>query len=111
MAGPFGKRVTGLDLERVVAQAAACHNGCDYWDQRRVGARVPLAQGVLSTKIAMHDIPSKRKLNSSKWVFKCKSNGMHRACALGYSQVTGLDYTDNFAPLVNFITVRLVLLC
>jgi Reverse transcriptase (RNA-dependent DNA polymerase) len=32
-------------------------------------------------------------------------------CALGYNQVPGLDYTDNFAPVVNNITARLVLLC
>jgi Reverse transcriptase (RNA-dependent DNA polymerase) len=32
-------------------------------------------------------------------------------CALGYNQVPGLDYTNNFAPVVNDITVRLVLLC
>jgi Reverse transcriptase (RNA-dependent DNA polymerase) len=32
-------------------------------------------------------------------------------CTLGYNQVPDLNFTDNFTPVVNDITVRLVLLC
>ena len=63
-------------------------------------------------KMAIQDIPEGRKLIGSKWVFKKKKNGIYRArlCALGYNQVPGIDYTDNFAPVVNDITLRLVFL-
>jgi hypothetical protein len=63
-------------------------------------------------KMAIQDIPTGRKLIGSKWVFKKKKNGIYRArlCALGYNQVPGIDYTDNFAPVVNDITLRLVFL-
>jgi hypothetical protein len=63
-------------------------------------------------KVAIKDIPAGRKLIGSKWVFKRKKNGIYRArlCALGYNQIPGLDYTDNFAPVVNDITLRLVFL-
>ena len=30
--------------------------------------------------------------------------------ALGYSQIPGVDFTDNFAPVVNDVSLRLVLL-
>jgi Reverse transcriptase (RNA-dependent DNA polymerase) len=64
-------------------------------------------------KIVIKDIPYGRMLIGSRRVFKCKKNGIYRAClcALGYNQVPGLDYTNNFAPVVNNITVNLVLLC
>ena len=31
-----------------------------------------------------------------------------RLCAIGYSQIAGIDYTDNFAPVVNDVTFRLI---
>jgi hypothetical protein len=48
----------------------------------------------------------------SKWVFKVKSNGIYRArlVALGYSQVAGIDFTDNFAPVIDEITFRILLI-
>jgi transposase InsO family protein len=57
-------------------------------------------------------IPSDRKLLGSKWVFKLKKNGTYRArlVALGYSQVPGVDFTDNFAPVINDISFRIMLI-
>ena len=42
-------------------------------------------------------IPSTRRLIGNKWVFKIKRDGTYRArlVALGYSQIPGVDYTDN----------------
>ncbi len=58
------------------------------------------------------ELPSNRKIIGSKWVFKTKKNGVHRArlVALGYSQIPGVDYTDNFAPVVHDVTYRLILI-
>ena len=44
-------------------------------------------------------IPSNRRLIGNKWVFKIKRDGTYRArlLALGYSQIPGVDYTENFA--------------
>ena len=51
-------------------------------------------------------ISKNRRLIGCKWVFKLKNNGVYRArlCALGYSQIPGVDYTDNFAPVVTDTT-------
>ena len=57
------------------------------------------------------DIPSNRKLIGTKWVFKLKRCGRYRSrlVVLGYTQIPGVDYTDNFSPLVNDVTMRLML--
>jgi len=43
-------------------------------------------------------IPTRRRIVGCKWVFKVKRNGVYRArsVALGYSQIPGVDLTDNF---------------
>ena len=63
-------------------------------------------------KTKKNQIPSNRRLIGSKWVFKKKGNGVYRArlCGLGYVQVPGLDYTENFSPVVLEVTFRIVLI-
>ncbi|KAL7572820.1 hypothetical protein ACA910_014674 [Epithemia clementina (nom. ined.)] len=57
------------------------------------------------------DIPKSRRLVGSKWVFKIKRDGTLRArlVSLGYSQVPRVDFSDNFAPVVNDVTFCIVL--
>ena len=56
-------------------------------------------------------VSAERSLIGNKWVFKQKKNGVHRArlVARGYSQVPGVDFSENYAPVVNDITMRLTL--
>ncbi len=56
--------------------------------------------------------PKERKLIGNKWVFKKKKNGVYRArlVALGYNQIPGVDFTDNFSPVANDVTIKLMLL-
>ena len=44
------------------------------------------------------EISGDRRLIGSKWVFKKKRNGVYRArlVGMGYSQIPGVDYKDNF---------------
>ena len=53
-------------------------------------------------------IPNNRRPIGNKWVFKIKRNGTYRArlVALGYSQIPGVDYTDNFAPAAHDVSFR-----
>src|SRR6056300_1517619 len=57
------------------------------------------------------DMPNGRKTIKCKWVFKVKRNGIFRArlVACGYSQIPGVDYTEHFAPVINDITWRILL--
>ena len=56
-------------------------------------------------------IPSNRRLIGNKWVFKIKRDGTYRArlVALGYIQIPGVDYTDNFAPVAHDVSFRISL--
>ena len=56
-------------------------------------------------------IPNNRRLIGNKWVFKTKRDGTYRArlVVLGYSQIPGVDYTDNFAPVAHDVSFRIAL--
>ena len=62
-------------------------------------------------QIERKEVPSDRRTIGSKWVFKRKRDGRYRArlCGLGYTQVAGVDFNANFAPDVNDVTFRLLL--
>ena len=62
-------------------------------------------------KYRKENVPSNRRIIGHKWVFKVKGNGVFRArlCAIGYSQVAGVDFTDNFAPVINDVTFRILM--
>ena len=42
-------------------------------------------------------------------MFKLKRDGTYRArlVALGYSQIPGVDYTNNFAPVAHDVSIRI----
>ena len=57
------------------------------------------------------DMPNDRRCVKCKWVFKIKRNGIFRArlVACGYSQIPGIDFTENYAPVINDATWRIML--
>ena len=60
-------------------------------------------------KIDKAKIPENRRLIGNKWVFEIKRDRTYRArlVALGYSQIPGVDYTDNFAPVAHDVSFRI----
>ena len=60
----------------------------------------------------MLNVPEGRKLIGSKWVFKEKRDGRFRArfMCLGYSQIPGVDFSDNYAPVGNDVTFRVIMI-
>ena len=57
-------------------------------------------------------MPEGKKSIKCRWVFDIKRNGIFRArlVACGYSQIPGQDYTEAYSPVVNDITIRIMLL-
>ena len=56
-------------------------------------------------------IPKNRRLIGNIWLFKIKRDETYRVrlVALGYSQITGVDYTDNFAPVAHEVSFKIAL--
>jgi len=62
-------------------------------------------------KVPRTAIPKGRRCIRSKWVFKIKRDGIFRArlVACGYSQIPGVDFTENFAPVINDVTWHILI--
>ena len=62
-------------------------------------------------RIKKSEVPSERRIIGNKWVFKRKRDGRYRArlCGLGYTQIAGVDFTANHAPVVNDVSFRIML--
>ena len=60
--------------------------------------------------VKRNDHPNDHRLVRCRWVFKVKRNGVYHArlVAKGFSQILGVDFTDNYSPLMNDVTFRVV---
>ena len=61
--------------------------------------------------VERRDIPAGRKTIKCRWIFEIKRSGVFRArlVACGYSQVAGVDFTESFSPVMNDVTMRLMI--
>jgi hypothetical protein len=57
------------------------------------------------------EVPPNRRLIGCKWIFKLKADGTARArvVAQGFGQIPGVDFMENYAPVLKDETFRLVL--
>ena len=60
--------------------------------------------------VKIEDYPNDHRLVGCRWVFKVKRNGVYHARleTKGFSQIPGVDFTDNYSPVVNDVTFRVV---
>jgi hypothetical protein len=58
------------------------------------------------------DIPINCRFIKNKWIFKVKRNGIFQArlVACGYSQVPGINFSESFAPVLNDVSFRIMLI-
>ena len=59
--------------------------------------------------VKRRDHPNDHRLVGCRWVFNVKRNGMYHArlVAKGFSQIPGMDFTDNYSPVNNDVTFRI----
>jgi len=57
-------------------------------------------------------IPKDRRLVKSKWIFDIKRSGLFkvRLVACGYSQIPGVDFTELYAPVINDVSWRILII-
>jgi Reverse transcriptase (RNA-dependent DNA polymerase) len=62
-------------------------------------------------KFLKSEIPNGRNCIKDKWVFKTKRNGIFRAqlVAWGYSQIPRVDFQESYAPVINDVIFRSLL--
>ena len=60
--------------------------------------------------VKRRDHPNDCRLVGCRWVLKVNRNGVYRArlVAEGFSQIPGVDFKDNYSPVVNDVTFRVV---
>ena len=60
--------------------------------------------------VKRNDHPNDCRFAGCRWVFKEKRNGVYcaRLVAKGFSQISVLDFTNNYSPVVNDVTFRVV---
>ena len=63
-------------------------------------------------KTKKSQIPKNRRCVKCKWVFKIRRNGKFRArlVACGYSQIPGVDFTENYSPVIHDISARILII-
>ena len=62
--------------------------------------------------IRRSSIPKGRRCVKSKWVFDLKRSGLFkvRLVACGYSQIPGVDFTESYAPVINDVSWRILII-
>ena len=102
-----------LDSEPLTYSNTVEHPDADLWQAAMTCELKTFEEIGLYQEV---EAPPDCKIIDSKWVFKikCSPNGeidkyKARLIVKGYMQVEGLDYTDTFAPVTKFTTIRLLL--
>jgi len=92
------------------------HPDENFRERWRVAVRKELKSLVEVRKvwrvIKRTSIPNDRRLVKSKWVFDIKRNGLFkvRLVACGYSQAPGVDFTESYAPVINDVSWRILII-
>ena len=60
--------------------------------------------------VKRNDWPNDRRLIGCRWVFKVIRNCVYHArlVAKGFSQIPGVDFTNKYSQVVNYVTFRVV---
>ncbi len=63
-------------------------------------------------KIKHNTITKGRQCDKCKWLFKIIINGIFCACSMvfGYCQIPGVDFSENYLPVVHYVTFQILVL-
>ena len=117
-SNPFGVAPAQLrDVASIPINFEEAYYNSDLWCRNQWRNAIELELQKINelkvwTIIKRQDIPSKRKPIKNRWVFDIKRNGRFKArlVACGYSQVPGIDFQDYYAPVVNEVVFRILII-
>ena len=78
----------------------------------RLDRKTHVEKRAVWTVMRRSDMPPNRRCVKNRWIFKIKKNGVFRArlVACGYSQIMGVDFTENYSPVIHDVTFHMLLL-
>lgn len=102
--------VNSIDGDPLTVKQAMAQHCCDEWKK---AMRDEMNSLMKNKTWILVDLPPGKKPIKSKWVFKRKfdkvgniSKYKARLVVKGYSQIHGIDYTETFAPVVRYGSIR-----
>lgn len=109
---PFKVNYFALFTEPTTLKEARENKNADKWNQ---AMREELESHAANNTWTLVDLPRGRKTIKAKWVYKVKSSNITdevrfkaRLVAKGYSQRPGIDYSETYAPVVRYATLRIL---
>ena len=92
------------------------HPDGKFRERWRIGIKKELKSLVEVRKVwrvvKLSSIPKGRRLVKSKWIFDIKRSGLFkvRLVACGYTQIPGVDFTESYAPVINDVSWRILII-
>ena len=112
-AGIGGGFINTAELKPMKYKEAMSKPDADKWKAAVLEEKRKIDDYQVFKEVPRSSIPDDAKVLTSTWAMKKKANGVYRARlnARGYEQVDGEHYDedDKFAPVVNDITINIVL--
>ena len=78
-------------------------NSCPKWPEAIKKEFANMSKQQLWHKTKKSLMPPNQRCVKNKWVFKIKCKGVYQASliAIGYSQVPGIEFSENYSPVVE----------
>ena len=109
-SGLTGATSSGYAEPKTVSEA---RNQTDWklWEATITKEHNSMLEKKVWTPRKLEEVPKNCRILGSKWVFKLKEGPLHRATLIsqGFNQIPGVDFTDAYAPVVQDITLRMLL--
>ena len=101
----------GINEPKTFAEAMASPN-CEKWLKAIKLELQNMKKHEVWKIVKLSTMLANCRMVGCKWVFKIKADGTYRAhlVAQGFSQVPGVDFTKNFAPVMNDETLCIILI-
>jgi hypothetical protein len=106
----------GLDPDLPTWSQAMCGPDRDKWEAAAVSEISSLTEHQTWTLWKKSDLPPTTKILPTTWVFRLKrypdgrpKSFKARFCVRGDQQVEGIDYSESYAPVASWTTIRMLL--